>query len=295
MAGLLEQMQRAQQAQQRGLLSHTPSNRPTRNQVGRGMADALQSAGLLTAPIPVVGDAVGLLGDAAMYAAKPEERTWGNAAFTALGALPFVPSVAGKIGKASKAGKSLDMSDAARSARMTEQDYTPGMWRGGRSIADGPWYTPDPAQAAEYGARHGSNPDVREYALRLGKQFNGDDGFGPEDLKRFADILRTQYKNTYAAKELPLMASDFRSGKMPAAALMQVLDAQTGGNATDVLRAAGYDSARFAEGTIMLQPGNVRDAKSAAFDPRHLGKVGPFLGLTGLGLLGGAVNEDSSR
>ena len=98
MAGLLEQMQRAQLAQQRGLLSHTPSNRPTPNQVARGMADSLQGMGLLTAPIPVLGDAVGLLGDAAMYAAKPEERTWGNAAFTALGALPFVPSAAARAG-----------------------------------------------------------------------------------------------------------------------------------------------------------------------------------------------------
>jgi len=103
MPGLLDEMRAAEQAQQRGLLSHYPSNRPTMNRVGRGMADSLQGLGLLTAPIPVLGDAVGLLGDAAMYAAKPEERTWGNAGMTLLGALPFVPSVAGKLGKASRA------------------------------------------------------------------------------------------------------------------------------------------------------------------------------------------------
>jgi hypothetical protein len=100
---LLDRIRRAQLAQQQGLLSHTPSNRQTPNQVARGMADGLQSMGLLTAPFPVLGDAVGLLGDAAMYASKPEERTWGNAALTALGVLPFVPSVAGKVAKGKKA------------------------------------------------------------------------------------------------------------------------------------------------------------------------------------------------
>ena len=103
MAGLLEQMQRAQLMRQQGLLSHTQSNRPTMNQVGRGMADGLQNFGLLASPIPVLGDAVGLLGDAAMYAAKPEERTWGNAGMSLLGALPFLPSMAGKTTPAKKA------------------------------------------------------------------------------------------------------------------------------------------------------------------------------------------------
>lgn len=88
MAGLLEQMRAAEQARNQGLLSHTPQRPVT----GRQVADAMQSVGLLTAPIPVVGDVVGLLADAAMYAAKPEERTYGNFAMTALGALPFVPA-----------------------------------------------------------------------------------------------------------------------------------------------------------------------------------------------------------
>jgi hypothetical protein len=150
MAGLLEQMQRAQLAQQRGLLSHTPSNRPTRNQVGRGMADALQSAGLLTAPIPVLGDAVGLLGDAAMYAAKPEERTWGNAGMTLLGALPFVPSVAGQAGKVAKAATKWERVPASEAfsnldkvddylyhvtsepsaKKIIERGLTPRKWKG---------------------------------------------------------------------------------------------------------------------------------------------------------------------
>lgn len=93
MSGLLDQMRAAEQARNYGLLTHAPQQPVT----GRQVADAMQSAGLLAAPIPVVGDIAGLMGDAAMYAAKPEERTWGNYALTALGALPFVPSAAGKI------------------------------------------------------------------------------------------------------------------------------------------------------------------------------------------------------
>lgn len=104
MAGLLDEIQRAQTAQSRGLLSHAPAQRVT----GRQVADAAQAVGLLTAPIPVVGDVMGLLGDAAMYATKPEERTAGNMALTVLGVLPFFPALAGRLGKA---GKLLDVTD----------------------------------------------------------------------------------------------------------------------------------------------------------------------------------------
>jgi hypothetical protein len=99
MAGLLDEIQRAQTAQSRGLLSHAPAQRVT----GRQVADAAQAVGLLASPIPVVGDVMGLLGDAAMYAAKPEERTWGNAAMTLLGALPLVPSAGAAANMVKKA------------------------------------------------------------------------------------------------------------------------------------------------------------------------------------------------
>jgi hypothetical protein len=44
--------------------------------------------------VPIAGDLTGLAADAAMYAAYPEERTYGNYAMSALGALPLVPGVA---------------------------------------------------------------------------------------------------------------------------------------------------------------------------------------------------------
>lgn len=90
LAGLLDDINAARLRQAQGAMSHRKFDPVT----GRQIADAMQSAGLLASPVPVVGDVAGLLGDAAMYATKPEERTWGNAAMTALGALPFVPSVA---------------------------------------------------------------------------------------------------------------------------------------------------------------------------------------------------------
>lgn len=268
------------------------THRPQRPVGMREFADAMQMAGLFAAPVPVLGDVAGLFGDAAMYAAKPEERTLGNLGLTALGALPFLPSIAGK---AKKVGASLDISDAVRSQRLIEQDYTRGMWRGGAGVADGPHYTPDPEAAAAFAKRHGAAGDVREYALRMGKVFDVGASFGADDLRRIADAMAPY--NKAAAKELPSMAGDFRSGRMPGGALWQVVDRTSGGNGQDLLRAAGYDSINAGQEVIMLRMGNVRDANRAAFDPAHVGKVGPFLGLSGAGLFGllGGPNDDSSK
>lgn len=53
--------------------------------------------GLLAAGsmVPGVGDAVGLLGDAAMYASDPSSRTFMNGLLTAAGTLPLIPSASG--------------------------------------------------------------------------------------------------------------------------------------------------------------------------------------------------------
>lgn len=79
--------------QLRGLLGAAPDvYGGAAHTVGRYARDnPLEAAALLTSPIPVVGDAMGLLSDAKMYAADPESRTAGNMAMSALGALPFVP------------------------------------------------------------------------------------------------------------------------------------------------------------------------------------------------------------
>jgi len=61
---------------------------------GQTTADILGAASLPMSAVPIAGDITGLAADAAMYAAYPEERTMGNYAMSALGALPLVPGVA---------------------------------------------------------------------------------------------------------------------------------------------------------------------------------------------------------
>ena len=60
----------------------TPTDAPTSFQ------DAMGAASFF----PGVGDAAGLMGDAAMYATDPASRTPGNYALSAAGLLPFVPA-----------------------------------------------------------------------------------------------------------------------------------------------------------------------------------------------------------
>ena len=170
MAGLLDEMRAAQTAQSRGLLSHTPQQRVS----GRQVADAMQAMGLLASPIPVVGDVAGLLGDAAMYAAKPEERTVGNAAMTLLGALPFVPSVAGK---AKKAAQLLD--DSGAPMRLFRGSPNPG---GAPYKKDG-WVflTPEKSFAENY-ARNGK---LYEFTAKAEQPFDTTRGDGYKLWKEF--------------------------------------------------------------------------------------------------------------
>ena len=57
----------------------------------------LQGAAIATTPVPVVGDVMGLLADADMYANDPESRNLLNYGLSALGVLPFVPNARGVV------------------------------------------------------------------------------------------------------------------------------------------------------------------------------------------------------
>lgn len=57
----------------------------------------LQGAAIATTPVPVVGDVMGLLADADMYANDPESRNLLNYGLSALGVLPFVPNASGVV------------------------------------------------------------------------------------------------------------------------------------------------------------------------------------------------------
>ena len=75
----------------------------------------LDKAALLSAPVPVVGDILGLAADASMYWNEPESRTPANFALTAAGALPGVPALAMASGALRR------RSDADRLARLLDE------------------------------------------------------------------------------------------------------------------------------------------------------------------------------
>lgn len=174
--------------------------------------------------------------------------------------------------------KKLD--ELSRLARMTAQGYTRGYWRGGRNVADGPYYTPDKVMAERFGARHGQGADVREYALRLGKQLDFNTRYAAEDL---ADLSRELAKeNPKAAAELLQLPADWGGG-IPGSMLYQVLD-RSSGNAHALLRRAGYDTINAGKEVVILHKrGLVRDALRAKFDPARVDDPDPFAGMFLLG------------
>ena len=83
----------------------------------------LGRAATMSAPVPVLGDVMGLLNDAQMYRTKPEERTPGNFALTALGALPFVPAMAGTF--AGVGAKTADVAALGKAQAMVKAGADP--------------------------------------------------------------------------------------------------------------------------------------------------------------------------
>ena len=79
-----------------------PNQRNTKVPTGQGLLDA---AALLTSPVPIGGDIMGLLADANNI--RQEGPSFGNVGMAALGLLPFVPGGA-----------------ALRSADETQSDKT---------------------------------------------------------------------------------------------------------------------------------------------------------------------------
>jgi hypothetical protein len=73
--------------------------------------------------VPVVADAAGLLADAKMYATDPESRTWGNAAASAAGLLPFMPGAAGIF--AGKRALTADLDALAKAQELAKGGADP--------------------------------------------------------------------------------------------------------------------------------------------------------------------------
>lgn len=126
--------------------------------VGRGLLDLnpLDQAAVATAPIPGIGDAVGLLADARMFIQEPESRTPTNAALSAVGALPFVPAVS-SLTKAAKLGFRTDIPVFHGTARdFNKFDLSKGGDVNQGAIGKlGISVTPDPQVASEFASRAG--------------------------------------------------------------------------------------------------------------------------------------------
>ena len=99
----------------------------------QGFEDRMRQASAMS--IPGASDVAGLGADAMMYARDPESRTWGNAALSVLGALPFIPAVTYYHGT-TKAFKNFDSAAKKTTA--------------GGLNKHGVFLTPDPKVASRY-------------------------------------------------------------------------------------------------------------------------------------------------
>lgn len=154
-----------------GMAPATPQDYSGRDITG----ELLTGASLATMPVPILGDVMGLAADARMYQTRPEERTLGNYALSALGVLPFVPSVAAtkaavRAADAAKelAKRGIDMSQAARMQRAAEQGYLP-TYHGTGNEFDA--FDPSMSSGARFGTGSlmSDSPDVAS-TYALGKQ-----------------------------------------------------------------------------------------------------------------------------
>ena len=188
--------------------------------------------------------------------------------------------------------------EMARLTRMQVQGYTRGMWRGGKKVADGNYYTPDREAAEAFAKRHGGNADVREYALKMGNSFDFHNGqIKTADM---APIVAALDKNGMGklAKQISDLPDDY-GGVMPAKMLYHVLDTQTGGGAANILRDAGYDTLNAGQEIITLHNrGVVRDANRAMFDPKKQADPNPFASIAlpsavGLGAVSSLTSPES--
>jgi hypothetical protein len=188
--GLLDDIVQAQQASQRSAMTHRPAKKLT----GKEMIGAAQMG---TAPLPVVGDVVGLLGDAAMYANYPEERTLGNFALTGLGMIPFMPG-AGSLRVFR--GQHGDMADvdpfkatkrpvpSFTTDRKVAEMYAQGAGNFGRPVSSG--------KVTEWDLDPSKFLDVRKY-LDDGKRFGVEDALTPAAVKQLAKDLKLSKSQVY--------------------------------------------------------------------------------------------------
>ena len=112
----------------------------------------LEANAMMAAPVPILGDILGLAADAKMYATEPESRTLPNFALSAAGALPFVPNAAMFAGLLAKTAD-VDALAKAKLARAGGADPK-DVWRehGWFEGPDGEWRFEIDDSGADFGS-----------------------------------------------------------------------------------------------------------------------------------------------
>lgn len=152
----------------------TPTNAPMSFQDVMGAASFF----------PGVGDAAGLMGDAAMYATDPASRTPGNYALSAAGLLPFVP--------------------AAGVLKQINED----LWRGGKTINDGQFFSRDMEYAKGMDKGH-----FGRYRITAQKALDFNQPLTVEETAQIVEALRG-YKEKNAA-DMIMGAAEEDGGVLP--------------------------------------------------------------------------------
>ena len=168
----------------------------------------LQAAAVASAPIPGLGDALGLAADAQMFMNEPESRTPINFGLSALGLLPFVPPAVASVGAMgylmNRGGRvsdmarampgqagvighhgtphTLPMDEAARMARAVDQGYVVDAYHGTGADIDEfkgmTWGGTTPDIANQYADMRykmsGADSSVMPVRMAPGVSFNAD-------------------------------------------------------------------------------------------------------------------------
>jgi hypothetical protein len=265
----------------------------------------LDTAALGTAPVPIVGDVLGLLADGKRLRDNPEERTLGNYGLSALGLLPFVPAM-GTIKSVAKAPQA-DALDAAQKNAVKMLGLPPNNTPMDRAkalgFADDAYHATtknfsafDPSTSSS-AAAFGPGTYVTYDPSKVSGWAKSADGSNVMPLMVRRDgVLPTQLKDADAEKLSKFLGRQVTAENTPPLLSLE----RRGGTVSEGAKAAGFTGVdHFGPGghglnTVFTDPSRIR-SRFAAFDPARinendlLGRVNlPMLGLLGAGGLGGA-------
>lgn len=197
----------------------------------------LDSLALGTAPIPILGDLIGLGADANRFIKEPESRTPANFGLAALGLLPFVPAAGaaaglwkgsagpamggnqlGAVGDVSKRSRAAIGGEVAKSNEffykggqfLPSTDAPPGTWRVGKKImstgkaqvSPGQWEVqPTPLSRPIYEIVSGWTTRGADGKLSLHEGALKAGSISPDDLMR-PGVKGILSKNEYKVQEL---------------------------------------------------------------------------------------------